>query len=183
MVEQVTIGGNNYDVYANVATADIYLAADIQYSAIWSAASTDTKSSALVSATRKLDCQEWLGEKTVPAQPLEFPRTGISGVDDSVVPEEIIEASIILAAMSVQNSSALNKSSTENLIKKVKAGSAETEFFRSTQKATLFPTNVQCLVDDLLSGGTSVVGNGISSGFTGTSIFTDEPFSLNKGIR
>lgn len=177
----VTITAVNYDVYADVATADSYLAADIKYSAIWSAASADTKASALVSATRNIDAQTWQGAKTVSSQALDWPRSGITDVESATVPQEVIDASILLAAMAVDDADALQSANNEDNVKRSKAGSAEVEFFRKTSTAvTIFPATVQPLIGKWLSVGN--VNAGISSGFTGTSNFTDCPYDIN-GIR
>lgn len=57
----VTIASVDYEVYADVATADAYLAADLRLNAIWSAATADDKARAMVTATRLLNRQSWQG--------------------------------------------------------------------------------------------------------------------------
>lgn len=173
------IGGNTYDVYADVPTADIYLLADIQYSATWCAATSDTKSSALVSATRYLDSKNWQGDKTSDVQPLEWPRDNVSGVDNGTTPQEIIDASIILAAMTVADPTALSASNTTNNVKVAKAGSAMVENFKQSSKSiTVFPSMVQNMIGQWLDGASGGL-SGIVSGNKCTSVFDDDPYRLD----
>lgn len=150
----ITIGANNYEAYADVATADVFLAADSRLNAIWTAADTDTKSRALVTSTRLIDRQDWKGTKTVDTQPLEWPRTGVvdrdgNALDPGVIPQEIIDGSIILAALIVEDPTLAEATSTGSNTKRVKAGSAEVEFFRP-QVGTRFPIILHELFGDLL---------------------------------
>ena len=80
-----------FDVYKDVAEADLYLSASFGSSA-WFALTDEVKGQALVSATRLFERTCWLGTPTgLSGQVLQWPRTGtgIAGVDDSIIPEDI----------------------------------------------------------------------------------------------
>lgn len=175
----VTIGGNSYDVYADVAAADLYLAADIQYGTLWSNTTPDGKSAALVSATRYIDSKIWQGDKTSGAQALDWPRSGITDVSSVTVPQEVVDASILLAVMAVSDPTALSSSNTVNNVKVAKAGSASVENFKqSSRSITVFPSMVQNLIGGWLDGA-SVVMVGVVSGNTCVSTFDGDPFAVN----
>jgi hypothetical protein len=94
----VRIGETDYPVYADIEMADTYLAA--QWGAdMWMDEDETTKARALISATRLIDQQDWLGVKTDPNQPLQWPRkqTGIAGVKDDDVPPDIVTPTILFA--------------------------------------------------------------------------------------
>lgn len=184
----VTIGAVSYDVYSDVSTADDFLAADIQYSSLWSAQTNDVKSQALVSATRWIDRQSWSGTKTSDAQALEWPRDGVScsDVTDGVIPQSIINSSIILAAELVADSSAQSKGSGSSLVKEASAGSASVSFFRgnSSSSSAVFSPRVMDLIGGCLAGsGGSFYG--IRSGLAvDESEWEGDPFGLTgDGIK
>lgn len=54
----ITISGNNYNSYATVAEADIYLIPSVNFET-WNLLTTDTKGKYLVSASRYLDGLPW----------------------------------------------------------------------------------------------------------------------------
>lgn len=177
MVDLV-IGVNTYDVYADVATADAYLLADILYSSTWCLATADAKSAAIVSATRYLDSKEWQGEKTSGAQALDWPRSGITDVSSAAVPQEIIDSCILLAAGAIVDSSSLSNSSTVNNVKRAKAGSAEVENFRQTSREiAVFTPGIQEMIGKWLAGASGGL-TGVVSGNTCESAFDDDPFSV-----
>lgn len=158
----VTIDSNDYDVYADVETADAYLAGDFG-ATLWRAETdADQKARALVTATRILDRQNWVGEKTDPDQPLAWPRTGVDGYDEDTTPQPIIDASIVLAKQIHAGSKVDDQASIESGIKRQKAGSVEVEYFIPTSDPTRLPTAVQELVAPWL-GGTGLAGS-IASG-------------------
>lgn len=123
----LTIQGNDFEIYGSFQT-DI-TGPPLTLSAInyftgslgatgWSAASFSDRQLALVSATRLLEKQRWLGTPTdtVTPQPLLWPRTGIvdcdgQPVDPTCVPEGIVHgmyelANILLAQDADTSSSA-----------------------------------------------------------------------------
>lgn len=175
MTEQVQIGsGNVFDTYATVSQADDYLIASATATAWRALTSEEEKARFLVSATRLFETQRWKGSKTDPAQPLAWPRTGtgISGVEDDVVPQPIINASIELAAALVDNTDITTQQTTEQTIQNLKAGSTSITFFRGAGGSpTRFPFNVMELIRDYLDGyGTTLDGGVVSSGTSKESI-------------
>lgn len=163
----VTINAVEYEVYADLAAANPYLAADFELAAAWAALTDDQKAQALVTSTRYIDRQRWQGEKVSEAQPLAWPRSGAfcNGVEVSsaTVPQEIIDASIVLAALIANDPAVQNNSTTGSNIESVKAGSAAVQFFRPTD-GTVFPTRAQALAGCLLAGSTGAVGLPFVSG-------------------
>lgn len=161
---RITIGTTNYDSYASVATADKYLAAD--YSASdWRDADDDTKGRALVTATRLLDRLTWAGSKTDSDQLQAWPRTGTgdSTIDEDIVPQRVIDASIILANDILTGSDVEGANSTEQKIKSQKAGSVSIEYFRDDADGTRLPQRAMELLVGLL-GGSGVSAGALSYG-------------------
>lgn len=182
----VTINAVVYSVYANVATADAYMNASTQDQFdTWSALTTDEKSRGLVSATRLIDRQRWLGEKTDPLQELAFPRTGLTDcdgteIDPDTVPQQVVDASILLALDLASGSSVATAATTEDLTKRLKAGSVELEKFRADQSlATRFPLPVMELLSCFMAGSVVVAGS-LSYGIDGVGFTGD--FTFNEGF-
>src|SRR5262245_25196179 len=126
-------------------------------SAVWAAGSADYKARSLVTATRLLDRQCWQGEKTSPSQALQWPRTGVvdkygDEVSSLAVPLLIEEATYELALAILVDPDGVQADPTSNQnLKKVKAGSAEVEFFRPELRGR-FVTIVEELVGQFLCG-------------------------------
>ena len=93
----LTISGNTYPSYASVEEADVYLAADADLHVTWEKLDVDDKSRRLVSATRRLDTLCWKGTQTNHEQETSWPRKGIEGVEDDVIPSDLEKACILLA--------------------------------------------------------------------------------------
>jgi hypothetical protein len=169
---QVTIGTTTYDVYRDLAETDAYLAGSVNQPA-WAALSDDEKTRAIVAATRLLDRQRWLGEKTVADQPLAWPRTGIDGVDDATIPAQVLDAhSELTLALATGSSAETSVSTAFDGTRRLKAGSAEVEyFFNASQQlaGTRFPLAVQELIGQWLvgtgTGGAVAFGTGNRSRF------------------
>ena len=188
----VTIGANTYEVYADLVTARAYLAGDINGDSLASQ-TDDVVSKALVTATRILDRQQWLGTATgVVDQVLAWPRTGLTDkdgapIDDQNVPQFIIDASIELAlAIHLDDEVATSEDQGSNL-KRAKAEGVEVEFFRPTAssrvtgEAKRFPPAVQELVECFLAnpGGVSTA-TGASFGTSETSSFCDDVYGKSE---
>lgn len=175
----VSIGGTEYEIYADVPTSDAYMAAEISAAATkWRDATLtdeDAKSRALVSATRLIDRQVWPGTKTEPDyQELAWPRTGtgITGVDPDIVPQQIIDASILLAAEINNGSSVVGSDSTDTRKKRQKAGSVEIEYFRDLDGGKRFPTAVEELLRQMR--GSAMLSSVTTSGVDTCSRFTTD---------
>lgn len=160
MVLSVLIASNTYPVYADLNEADEFMLASPNFDT-WEALGDTTQARYLVSATRLLEKQRWKGNKTDDAQPLDWPRsnTGIDGVDNDIVPSDIIQASILLAYELSQGSDVETAQNQGQKIQELKAGSVGIKFFRGAEGIpTRFPTQVQELLRDYLAGSSSSIG-------------------------
>jgi hypothetical protein len=169
--------------------ADAYLSA-AYHADNWRALDDDSKGRALVTATRTLDRQEWLGVKTDDTYELDWPRkdTGVVGVTDDVVPIDITNASIELALSLTQGSDVQNYQSANGNIQSLKAGSASITYFRGGGNGgvpTRFPQIVWELVEPYLSGGAGAANTALSaSQSTGTDkeTVTGRDFGYTQGF-
>lgn len=163
----VTIGSNDYFSYAEVADADIYLAASSN-AAAWRDAEDDTKARALISATRILDRMAWVGDKTDGIDQVNaWPRTstGITDLDDDVTPQAIADACCELASSIVDGTDWTNQQSTENQTQSLKAGSVEIVYFRGAEGTALpLPQAAWQLVAPYMGGGSSMLTGAMSCG-------------------
>lgn len=145
----VTIGGNPYDIYGTLAAADIYLAARLD-AATWSSATTNTKSQALVTATRLV--QSYLLSRGFEVDPA-------TTVDDAIA-NATYEMAFGLVAGTVSADTVLSASAAK---KRVKAGSAEVEYFAS-QSTLNASTGMPSIVLALISGWIKAQGGGAGAG-------------------
>lgn len=173
---QVLIDSMTYNSYATVETADDYLDAAFHADAWRALTDSDKKAMALVTATRTLDRQRWKGEKTDEDQPLAWPRTGtgVEGVEDDVIPQNIIDACIEMALALVQGSDFQDVQNTSQKIQTMKAGSVSLTFFRGADGTPVrFPQIIQELLRDYLEGLSSSLGTS-SSGTDGKTISNND---------
>jgi len=127
----VTISGNDYTTIADVATADLYLAASAAYAALWTALSVDAKGQALVGSARRFDRLDWLDGATPTAE------------------QDVIDASIILAAQISVDPSVAQGEGTGSNLKAAGAGSAKVEFFRP-EIGKAFTADIMALISPFL---------------------------------
>lgn len=152
-------------VYADLNEADEYLTGVLN-SSTWFAATEDTRKQALVTATRMFERQCWRGERTgFSGQNLQWPRTGtgIDGVVDDAIPQDIIDGSIELAFALFGGSSAqTNPTPGAQNIAEIKAGSVAITYFRDAEAQLLrnarFPLPVQELVGKYMCGASVSLG-------------------------
>ncbi len=179
---QVTIGGTVFEIYGTEADADNYMKARWG-SETWIDADAADKRQTLVSATRMIDRENWLGQRTVSAQSLEFPRTGLTdkdgnAVDSATVPLAVEEANYELALALLNDAAVQEADTTGSNVKRVKAGSAEVQFFRPTD-GTPFPTIANDLLKTFRESGALA---GLASGSDEVSAFCDpNPHGLTEG--
>ena len=174
--------GTSGNSYATVAEADTYMDDSIRGATAWAAVDADDKARALLSATRLLDKQCWIGEKTAASNTLEWPRTGVTdadgnAIDENTVPTQIVNGSIELAYELSQDGTLEGAQNTGSNDKRYKAGSVELELFRpggvlGTDGITRFPYVVMEWVREFLCGNSSR-GGGAAYGTTHTSQFDD----------
>jgi hypothetical protein len=179
----VDIEGNTYEVYADVDEADAYLEAAMHADAWRAEEDEDVKARALVSATRTLERQRWKGDKleTSPEQTLSWPRTntGIDGVSDTEVPDNIINASIEMANALVGGYDLQSEQNTSQKIQSLQAGSVSLSYFRGAEGDVLrFPLIITELLSGYLAGSDTIVGGGVADGTDGVSV-TENDFGMS----
>lgn len=130
----VDIGGTEYAVYADVATADAYLAADFTRAAIWDALTEDQKEMALVTATRVLQSLAWID--------------GVPSTEAPVI-TAVEQACAVFACDIATNPTLADSPSGGSNVKSVGAGSARVEFFGPTT-GTPLPPAVFRLISSML---------------------------------
>jgi len=172
----ITISGKVWTVYESLANADVYFAS--RPGTTWSTKSHVAGGlceQSLVTSTRWLNQQKWLGAKTSSVQALAFPRTGLTDVegtaiDSATIPDIVLWAYYELAnAIGDDPTILTNSLGTKKNVKRVKAGPAEVEFFR-VLGGTRLPTQVYDWIVGLLESGTTSI-NGLASGVDGVSSF------------
>jgi hypothetical protein len=166
MVSTLVVGTNTY---VTRAEANTYLG-DALGSESWAFLSPDDQDKALLTAFKLLERQLWQGEAV---GAVDWPRTGVidcagDPVDDASVPTDIKSAQIELAyAISVDNTLA-SKTTTEDNISRLQAGSASIEFFNNGTAdpfgAGRFPSNVMELIRCFLEGAGGSTGGAESFG-------------------
>ncbi|KFH18424.1 hypothetical protein ELZ19_06740 [Brucella abortus] len=179
-ITTITIGGNDYVAYASVAEADAYLAVDPVHGPTWAALATDAKGSNLVAATRRLDLLNWAGSKASgDDQEEQWPRTGVTyrsggSVPDDEVPLGVERATIILAAAIAADPELSGAGTSGSNAKRVKAGTAEVEFFRQQTGVPLQDETAYNLVREFLQAASMSAAVGpMASGTDGESSFAD----------
>jgi hypothetical protein len=152
----LSISGVDAFSYADVAYADDYLVFDPTYSE-WSALTNDAKSRFLVTATRFLDTLNW-------AEPWDTQT-------EREAENKIVQACVILASMiSRGEADFISTGTTASGTKRLKAGSAEIEFFGSASNSSAsfggsnqLPSQLWLLLKDFLIGANSNLAVGFLS--------------------
>ena len=181
----VNVDGVDYEVYEDLDAIDEYLAAAV-HGASWRALDDDDeKGRYAVTASRFLDRQLWKGTATgLSGQTLAWPRsgTGITGVEDDVIPDPVLFAYYELCLALVDGSGVQNEQNTSQKTQSLSAGSVSITYFRGAEGEPLrYPLIVQELLNPYLAGtGTSVAG-AITTGTDGCSV-TDNDFGFNSGF-
>ncbi len=182
-VEVIIIAGNNYDVYGTEADIKQYIAGRLGTAAYDSSSSSDKKK-AHVQATRWMDTLTFQGSPTdlVTPQPLAWPRIGMTDcngevVVDTIVPDELCAASSEMVLIILGDSAASDAAGTGKNIKKVGAGSAQVEFFRTGDaqgnKGTPLPEQAWRLIKCFTGAGDQTNSGAIASGTTDHTEFDD----------
>lgn len=95
-----TVGGADSNSYATTSEADTYFTERMRSSA-WSDEDTDDKERALISASRRIDEEDFMGSPAAETQALKWPREGVTldhvVISSSVIPEIIKRATYELA--------------------------------------------------------------------------------------
>lgn len=158
--------------YISTDEADTYHAGNVAGDS-WLPLDQEVKERSVISATRMLDRQMWKGAKTSSVQALQWPRTEIvdpygNAVSSGTVPQFIEDATAELALALALDPTVQTSTGTNKNIKRVKAGSAEVEFFFSSIN-TRFGTVIQELIGSYLGSTSSLAGTlGIGGFASGT---------------
>jgi hypothetical protein len=179
----ISIGGINYGSYSTLAEADIYYAGSSEFAA-WSAFSNSEKERGLISATRLIDRQSWLGAKEDSSQTLAFPRTGLTdcagsevSADESLV--KATEGAQLLALDILSGSTVATSTTNESTTKRLKADTVEIEYFRlDKSQSARFDADVMEVLGCFLSSSSTLAGS-MSYGTDGEAL--DNDFSVNLG--
>lgn len=165
----VPISSADYAVYADLATADDYLLADFSATTWRDETVEDQKSRALVTSTRILNRMPWSSDR-------DWPRAGTADTDTGDVPQDVIDASIVLAKLIHAGSTVDSSPTTASTVRRQKAGSVEIEYFDPTlfSDPTRLPIEVWELIQKYLS---SITVTALASGTDGESI-TCNPYTV-----
>lgn len=162
----VTIGANDYDIYGTQAAATIYLGAKIGQTE-WTAAGTSTQAQALVTATRLIET--WLTSKGFTEDPATSTDVNIQNATYELAYALVVSPSLQGAANQNGNR------------RRVKAGSAEVEYFRP-ERGGRFPVQVQALLNAFSDAeGGSSLGLPVASGTCEESTLDADDYGLNRG--
>lgn len=183
----LAVGDYDYRSYATVAEADEYLAIDPVLGTVWSAASDRAKHANLAAATRHLDAQPWDGKKTSSAQATEWPRTDLthpdgSAVDSATLPDEVEQATALLAATLIQDPTAFRDRDTA-IVSQATGRRSVAQYHRRRSSAQRNFGNAQAyrLVRRWLAGAVPTPAK--AYGTDGVSEFTDrDRFGRSTGI-
>jgi hypothetical protein len=168
----ITIEGVAYEVYDTEVNVDQYLRA-APHADTWRNSLETARRYAMVGASRVFDRQTWTGTKTSGAQPIEFPRDGLTDKDGvalaaGTTPQEVLDGYAEYTLLLLADSEIQGQSGSGKNIKSVKAGSALVTFFSSTitgaTAAAKFPPAVHELIKAYLTGtgALGIVATGIS---------------------
>ena len=142
----LTLDGNDYPSYATVAECDTYLSVEPSRREEWLAQSDVAKMRLVIAATRRVDALQFIGSETAADQPAAWPRMGVPGVADDVIPRRVEQACILLASTFISQPAG-SEPATESVVKTIKAGSVEIQNF--TRKETNLPAPTYTPVEGL----------------------------------
>lgn len=147
---QVIIQGNTYSTYASIDEASSYLI-PTSYYATWSALTPDEQAGRLVESTRILDRQRW--------------KAAYDTFEKRVLVEGIVNGSILIAALLASGEADfVANATTASSTKRLKAGSADVEYFRDFSSASnnRFPLEIMEILRSYLgsTGTSSMAGVG-----------------------
>lgn len=130
----VTIRGHAVSVYGTFAAADAYLTTSDRFARAWDVLSDEDKARKLVEVARNFNKRPWKGEKTSPSQALAWPRTGASDpdgndIDSSETPDDIVEASYMLAGILTVRPNALGTGTAQPAVQSLREGPVSVSFF------------------------------------------------------
>ena len=192
-LSSIDYSGTSYIVYANLVEALAVLQVDPTRMTAWAALSDEDKGIRLIAATNRLDLLNWQGEKAGgSSQPNQWPRSGLvyrdgESVPDDAIPLAIERATILLAGSIASTPAHSNVGTSSTSTKRVKAGSAEVEFFHRQESVSGKPIQDETvfeLVRDWLEGSNLVTGStgSLATGTDGESSFVGDRYERSEGF-
>ena len=177
--------GSSYTIYGTVAARDAYLLGSLRWNAVWTATGApDDRNRASVEVEHVLDRLLWAGTPTQSypdVQPLQWPRDGVTGVANGTTPTQVEQASYELAALVAEDPEALDVVAS-TVVKMVKAGTAEVEFF-GPQTVGRFASRIMELLRPYLAGNAIASAAGEVFGDDGEDAFgDDDAFGLSGAL-
>lgn len=152
----IIVGTNSYVTEAEAST---YLAQSSRAADAWLLVDSVSRERALVTATRYLDRRlTWQGTKTVSAQALQWPRTGVvdrygNAVATGVVHAQVKDAQIELAFELSQDTALETKTDDSSIVSSASAGSVSVSFLRASRgSGGKLPSVVHDLIREFLAG-------------------------------
>lgn len=137
----------------------------------WLALTDDDKNRTLVSATSYIDSLQWQGTATGTVNGnvtfLQWPRSGIDGVDSTTVPTQIVNATFELAVLIAADPDLPQNADSGSNVQSMGAGPAQMSFFRPTfaanGSASVLPPLINRMIGQWLAGaGVALAGAKIS---------------------
>ena len=152
-IGSVVIRGNSFPIYGSQPRADEYFSARLG-AENWTSAQFIEKSQGLVTARRRIDREPFRGAKTVASQLAAFPRDG-----ETTIPLPVEFAQYEFALILLGDVTQYEQASTASNVKRLKAGTAEIEFFSGLTPAesTIFPDHIHDLLLPYLQSSVSLL--------------------------
>lgn len=139
----ITVGVNSY---ISATDANDYFIERL-YADDWFSVSTTDQEKALVMARRIIDQQQFTGERTGADQLLAWPRSGMSYVDSSTVPQDVADAQCELALAFIRNDLTLNDESRGVRSSRQQVGAIVTEtVYDGRAPVRALPDNVAAIL-------------------------------------
>jgi len=172
IVIDATVGGASSNSYVTLAEATTYFEGDY-HSNVWDvAADDDARNQALVSATRRLNQEDYYGnrEDVTTPQRLKFPRLGLGYLDgislDSIIPLQLKDATYELAkyilSVDMSQPSVDTSAIQEAAVGSIKVKYVVDKFDNVSESFDTLPPYITALLSDLSrtisSGGFVSVG-------------------------
>ena len=188
-MSNLAVGSNSW---ADIKQANDYIGLSVNADA-WNALAQDARVRSLISAFRLLNRVDWAGSITDPQQSTAWPRAGVTvngqPVDETIVPDAIVNAQIEYALLISQDATLVSASTGDPTAgtRSLKAGSAAIEFFNNNPNTRIagarrFPLAVHELITPYLAGAGANLLGGVVSGNDDCSQFDDEKSALFRGF-
>jgi len=164
LVIDSTVGGANSNSYVTLAEANTYFESRLNVTTWTDITDDDIKNRALVQATRRLDYENFYGERERTTQALKFPRSGIGYLDgiymDGIIPPQIKEATFELAIYMLSVDMSKPSVNTSN-IQEAKVGSISVKYaIDKNDNVSQSYDTLPPFVDYLLDGLSNTAGSG-----------------------